>query len=68
MTGMVSFRSTPSAEAVVLDLHSMPVRLWAMEVATLYQAASDAAGEKLRWCAHASVCQSESHCRSSGML
>ena len=64
---MVSFRSAPSAEVVVLDLHSMPVRLWALEVATLYQAANDAASEKLRWSAHAGVCQLSSCCRSSCM-
>ena len=50
MTGLVSTRSSPAAEAVILDLQSMPVRLWATELATLFQAASDAASEKLRWC------------------
>lgn len=56
MAGALSYRPTPSAPAVALDLDNMPERLWATELATLYQTAKDAASEKRRWCACAAAC------------
>ena len=67
MTGAVSFCTSPSSEAVILDLQAMPVRLWAVELATLYQSAGDAAKEKLRWCGPAPPpCRLSMGCSADG--
>ena len=70
MSGVLSYRSSPAAGAVTLDLANLPERLWATELATLFQTAQDAGSEKRRWCAPlcGSTARVQAHARSHRCL